>query len=69
MQKDTVIHIIKSVSLVPDNLNTVTQIADIKSVIVNGKDLGLNGYLDIGLIDTMQDLFVNFIGAFVFSII
>ena len=27
------------------------------------------GYLDIGLIDTMKDLFVNFIGAIVFSII
>lgn len=25
--------------------------------------------MDIGLIDTMQDLFVNFIGAVVFSII
>ena len=69
MQKDTVIHIINSVSLIPDNLNSVTRIAGIKSVIVNGKDLGLKGYLDIGLIDTMQDLFVNFIGAFVFSII
>ena len=31
--------------------------------------LGLGGYLDIGLLDTMKDLFVNFIGAFVFSII
>lgn len=26
------------------------------------------GYLDIGLVDTMKDLFVNFIGAIVFSI-
>ena len=31
--------------------------------------LGLGGYLDIGLLDTMKDLFVNFIGAVVFSII
>ena len=31
--------------------------------------LGLGGYLDIGLLDTMEDLFVNFIGAFTFSII
>ena len=30
--------------------------------------LGINGYLDIGLIDTMNDLIVNFIGAIVFSI-
>ena len=26
-------------------------------------------YLDIGLIDTMKDLLVNFVGAFVFGII
>ena len=31
--------------------------------------LGLGGYLDIGLLDTMEDLFVNFIGALIFSII
>ena len=30
---------------------------------------GLGGYLDIGLLDTMEDLFVNFIGALTFSII
>ena len=29
----------------------------------------MGGYLDIGLLDTMKDLFVNFIGAVVFSII
>ena len=31
--------------------------------------LGLGGYLDIGVADTMADLFVNFIGAAVFSAI
>ena len=31
--------------------------------------LGLGGYLDIGLHDTMKDLMVNFVGAVVFSII
>ena len=36
---------------------------------VNGQELGVGGYLDIGLIDTMQDLIVNFIGAFIFSVI
>ena len=36
---------------------------------VNGVDLGVGGYLDIGLIDTMEDLIVNFIGATVFSVI
>ena len=29
----------------------------------------MGGYLDIGLIDTMSDLLVNFIGAVVFSVI
>ena len=33
------------------------------------RPLGLGGYLDIGMLDTMKDLFVNFIGAVVFSII
>ena len=37
-------------------------------MVVNGKSLGLGGYIDIGLLDTMEDLLVNFIGAFVFSI-
>ena len=35
---------------------------------INGEPLGLGGYLDIGLVDTMKDLWVNFIGAVVFSI-
>ena len=36
----------------------------------DGKDKLIieNGYLDIGIIDTMKDLFVNLIGAVVFSI-
>ena len=41
----------------------------IQEVMVNGQALGLGGYLDIGLVDTMEDLFVNFIGAAVFSVI
>lgn len=35
---------------------------------IDGQALNINGYLDIGLIDTMEDLFVNFIGAIIFSI-
>lgn len=67
MQKDTVVQAIYSVSLDPNGRNVVTAIDNIKSVAVNGKELGLGGYLDIGLIDTMKDLIVNFIGAVVFS--
>lgn len=69
MQKDTVIHTIRTVMLDPAGGNTVATIPDISNVVVQGKELGLGGYLDIGLIDTMKDLLVNFIGAVVFSII
>lgn len=44
-------------------------VTGITDAVVNGKSLGLGGYLDIGLIDTMKDLFVNFIGAIVFAVI
>lgn len=69
MQKDTIVHTIKSVMLDPTKSNRPVGIRDIQSVMVNGQDLGLGGYLDIGLLDTMKDLFVNFIGAVVFSIL
>ena len=69
MQKDTVVQSITSVMLDPTNSNTPVTIDDIHSVAVNGTDLGFDGYLDIGLYDTMEDLFVNFIGAVTFSII
>ncbi len=69
MQKDTVIHTISSVMLDPAGGNTPYMIRGIEEVMINGKELGLGGYLDIGLIDTMKDLLVNFVGAVVFSII
>lgn len=69
MQKDTIIYAINSVTFDPTMQNIVHRISDIESVVINGKDLGLGGYLDIGLIDTMKDMFVNFIGAVIFSII
>lgn len=69
MQKDTVVQSITSVMLDPINSNTPITIDGIHSVAVNGNDLGFDGYLDIGLYDTMEDLFVNFIGAVTFSVI
>ena len=69
MQKDTVVQSITSVMLDPTNGNTPITIDGIHSVAVNGNDLGFDGYLDIGLYDTMEDLFVNFIGAVTFSVI
>ena len=69
MQKDTVVQSITSVMLDPTNSNIPVTIDGIHSVAVNGQDMGFDGYLDIGLYDTMKDLFVNFIGAVVFSTI
>ena len=69
MQKDTVVQSITSVMLDPTNRNIPVTIGGIHSVAVNGQELGFDGYLDIGLYDTMADLFVNFIGAVVFSAI
>ena len=74
MQKDTVVHSVSSVMLDPTQGNTPTAIHNITDVIAVTADgsqytLGLGGYLDIGLLDTMKDLFVNFIGAVVFSFI
>lgn len=69
MQKDTIVHSIHSVMLDPTNSNIPVRISGIEDTAVNGESLGLGGYLDIGLIDTMKDLLVNFVGATVFSII
>ena len=69
MQKDTIIHTINSVMLDPAGGNKVATIKNIADVMVNGRPLGLGGYLDVGLHDTMIDLIVNFIGAVTFSFI
>ena len=73
MQKDMIVNRISSVMMDPTGGNTPVLIKDITDVIIvaGGKEisLGLGGYLDIGLLDTMKDLAVNFIGAVVFSVI
>lgn len=69
MQKDSILHSISSVALHPDGRNIPVVLDGITEMTLNGKDLGLGGYLDIGLFDTMKDLVVNFIGAVVFSVI
>ena len=68
-QKDTIIYNINSVLLNPENINVPFHIKNITSTIVNGNELNIGGYLDIGLIDTMKDLIVNFIVAVTFSVI
>ena len=74
MQKDTVVNAISSVMLDPSGRNNRVLIDNIVDTIVVTADgqqiaLGLGGYLDIGILDTMKDLFVNFIGAVVFSVV
>lgn len=74
MQKDTILSTISTVNLDPSHGTTAVVVKGIQDVILVLEDgaqmpLGLGGYLDVGIIDTMKDLFVNFIGAVVFSTI
>ena len=74
MQKDTIVNRVSSVKINKSGENIPITLKDITNKEIysdNGKTLTIidNGYLDIGLIDTMKDLFVNFIGAVVFCIL
>lgn len=74
MQKDTILNTISTVKLDPNHGTTAVVVKGIQDVILVLEDgtqmpLGLGGYLDVGIVDTMKDLFVNFIGAVVFSAI
>lgn len=67
-QKDTVITEIYSTHL-SDSPHTTGSIENITEVTVNGSPLGTNGYLDIGLLDTMRDIIMETMGALVYCII
>ena len=54
---------VKNKPVIIDNIGK-TVIYDNKGNIIQTID---KGYLDIGINDTMKDLFVNFVGALVFS--
>lgn len=74
MQKDTVITALHSVCLDPRKGNGAGSISGIRETLVmlpEGKGilLGLGGYLDVGLHDTMGDLLVNLLGAVVFGLL
>ena len=73
MQKDTIVNQISTVMLDPALANHTVVISGIRDVILvtdQGEiPLGLGGFLDIGLLDTMKDLAVNFVGAVAFSVI
>lgn len=71
MQKDTIVSAFNCILINPDKENIPVIFDDIqKTVIYYGNNDTFtiqNGYLDIGIVDTMKDLMVNFIGALVFS--
>ena len=72
MQKDTFVTQFASVSLHPEGRNIPIPVNDITQTIIktaDGTTYTMGAYLDIGLIDTMKDLIVNFFGAVAFSII
>lgn len=74
MQKDRIINNISSVTLDSNQSNTPIKINNIDHTILYDKNHNIlaiinDGYLDIGIRDTMKDLMVNFIGAITFSII
>lgn len=75
MQKDTLVTAISSVALHPDGRNIPVVVTDITKSVIYGTvggvetEITLNGYLDIGIHDTMKDLLVNFIGAIIMSLL
>ena len=68
MQRDTVINAIYSASLDPTRTNKVVAVKEIHDVVINGENLGLGGYLDIGLIDTMGDMMIETVGAVAYAV-
>lgn len=74
MQKDEIITTVSTVTLDPNHDNKTVVIKNIAKTILYdeaGNELAVidGGFLDIGVNDTMEDLFVNLIGAAVFSIL
>lgn len=76
MQKDRIIQTVSSVTLNPEGKTKPVTIRNIDKTTIHYLENGaekeitiVDGYLDIGIKDTMKDLFVNFIGAVMFSII
>ncbi len=72
MQKDTVLRALDTVSIpnaIGEKVTHITGIRETQIILENGEIITVAGYLDIGLFDTMGDLFVNFIGAAIFCVI
>lgn len=75
MQKDSVVSFVSSCKLNPEGVNEEIKLKDVSQTVITYHENGVektcvieDGYLDIGINDTMKDLIVNCIGAVVFSI-
>jgi len=72
MQKDAIVNQVNTVWFDKRNNNAVIRIKGIDHTIIydaSGNELVyMDGYLDVGLHDTMKDLIVNFIGAITYCI-
>ena len=66
MQADTIINVINTKINRADGL--VDSFVNITETTVNGQSLGVQGYLDIGIIDTIRDLMIETFGALLFVI-
>ena len=64
MQADTVINAIHTKINRTDGITDVYK--NITDTLVNGESIGVKGYLDIGLIDTMHDMIIETVGAIAF---
>ena len=72
MQKDTVVDKINSVSLNDDEGSKVVKVYDILFTEIHTLDGVIridDGYLDIGLVDTISDMKINMVGAFTFGVL
>ncbi len=75
MQKDTIVSYINSEETSIDDVRTPLKIEGITTTTITGyvqgkpEEVVLDGYLDVGLHDTMEDMFVNLVGALIFSVL
>lgn len=66
-QQDTYLPSITSYELSPE-VGETGILVNITKVEINGVDMGWEGYLDIGLIDTMEDMMAESVGALVYAL-
>jgi hypothetical protein len=64
MQQDTVVSVINT-NMLGEEHGVITRIEGIGETAVNGESLGIDGYLELGLIDTMTDTLLGTLGALI----